>query len=89
MAELPTLHAWIDRPASGRFGLAGSAGAPPRAPAAELGSTNGITRPTRLERSWAVLAAAGDVNGDGYTDLIAGAPYFDNGQNDEARSCSI
>jgi len=29
------------------------------------------------------LASAGDVNGDGYSDVIVGAPGYDNGQTDE------
>ncbi len=32
------------------------------------------------------VATAGDVNGDGYADIIVGAPYFDNGQTDEGRA---
>ncbi len=31
------------------------------------------------------VAAAGDVNGDGYGDLIVGAPFYDNGETDEGR----
>jgi hypothetical protein len=31
---------------------------------------------------WCV-ASAGDVNGDGYSDVVAGAPYFDDGQTNE------
>ncbi len=34
---------------------------------------------------WSV-ATAGDVNGDGYSDVIVGAPQFDNGQTDEGRA---
>jgi MYXO-CTERM domain-containing protein len=32
------------------------------------------------------VASAGDVNGDGFGDVIVGAPYFDNGQTDEGRA---
>ena len=34
---------------------------------------------------WSV-ATAGDVNGDGYADVIVGAAYYDNGQVDEGRA---
>ncbi len=32
------------------------------------------------------VATAGDVNGDGFSDVMVGAPYFDNGQTDEGRA---
>ena len=31
------------------------------------------------------VATAGDVNGDGFDDIVAGAPYLDSGQTDEGR----
>ncbi len=34
---------------------------------------------------WSV-ASAGDVNGDGFADVIVGAPVFDNGQTNEGRA---
>ena len=32
------------------------------------------------------VATAGDTNGDGYSDVIIGAPYYDGGQTDEGRA---
>ncbi|MBN2007545.1 MAG: FG-GAP repeat protein [Anaerolineae bacterium] len=37
----------------------------------------------RLGRS---VACAGDVNGDGYSDIIVGAPRYDNGETDEGNA---
>jgi hypothetical protein len=32
------------------------------------------------------VGTAGDVNGDGYSDVIVGSPYYDNGQVNEGRA---
>jgi hypothetical protein len=57
-----------------------------------LGSSSGIgtQTPLTLEINQAGAAfgyqvASGDVNGDGYADLVASAPAYDGGQTDEGR----
>src|SRR6185503_7598863 len=57
------------------------------------GSSSGITTTlqTQLEcnqasASMGNVASAGDVNGDGYSDVIVGAWQYDNGQSDEGRA---
>jgi hypothetical protein len=56
-----------------------SAGLSPAAAWTYLGGQTGAA----LGRS---VASAGDVNGDGYGDVIIGADYYDNGQTNEGRA---
>jgi FG-GAP repeat/FG-GAP-like repeat len=57
------------------------------------GSPNGLSRipnwSARADQSSAFgtsVGTAGDVNGDGYDDVVVGAIYYDNGQTDEGRA---
>ncbi|HEV8324360.1 MAG TPA: FG-GAP-like repeat-containing protein [Myxococcota bacterium] len=56
--------------------------------AAGLAATPAWTAETNLAGGefGAAVASAGDVNGDGFGDVIVGAPSLDNGQSDEGRA---
>jgi hypothetical protein len=57
--------------------LSAAAAEPPRATAAWVATG------TQATARFGSSAAAGDVNGDGFADLVAGAPYYTNGESEE------
>ena len=56
------------------------------------GSPSGLVSSGTIDQTQAsaflgtCVSTAGDVNGDGYSDVIIGAPQYDNGQNNEGRA---
>ena len=50
------------------------------------GAPNWTAQSNQADSLFGLEVAAGDFNGDGYDDVIVGAPFYDNGQIDEGRA---